>query len=261
MKEFPQNLRMKNILIALLVFGCTHAPKKESTKQNLVLIQGVHLDGTSWNAVKAKLDPEIFNVMDLGRTGRDTEEAASLKNIAELSCAAIPEKSTLVGHSYGGAISNAMVGTCPDKIERIIYISAVVPLNGEKPFDLMNKTDRTNYSKVVTFGKFKIIPKEAMAFFQGTDAAIASPDLYPALYPEWISLTAEPVTYDETKFAAIPKAYIYTERDAVISLTTQFQYTSRTAIKNSDGIPTGHFPMISNPVRLAELITKWSHSF
>lgn len=251
---------MKNLLYALLLVGCAaQAPKKSDVvKQNLVLIQGVHLDGSSWQELKAKLDPEAFSVMDLGRLGRDTEAAASLKSIAEQSCAAIPEKSTLVAHSYGGAIANQMVGICPDKITSIIYVSALVPLNGEKPFDLMNKTDKMNYGKVVTFGKFKIIPKEAITFFKGTDLQVNTQGNLPPLFAEWTSLGAEDVIYDEAKFAAIPKVYLYTEKDPVISLTTQFQYTSRTGIKNSDGIPTGHFPMLSNPENLAGLISKWT---
>lgn len=252
---------MKNIFYVLLLVGCAaQAPKKpEVIKQNLVLIQGVHLDGNSWQELKAKLDSEAFSVMDLGRIGRDTETAASLKNIATESCTAVPEKSTLIAHSFGGAIANEMTGICPDKIERIIYVSALVPLNGEKPFDLMNKTDKMNYGKVVTFGKFKIIPKEAITFFKGTDSQVntESPTL-PQLYSEWTSLGAEAVVYDEAKFSAIPKVYLYTEKDPVISLTTQFQYTSRTGIKNSDGIPTGHFPMLSNPEKLAALISKWT---
>lgn len=249
---------MNKILFALLLAGCAQAPKKEIIKQNLVLIQGVHLDGSSWNDLKGKLDAESFSIMDLGRIGRDTETAASLKMIAEQSCAAVPEKSSLVAHSFGGAIANSMTGICPEKISKIIYVSALVPLNGEKPFDLMNKTDKTNYGKVVTFGKFKIVPKEAITFFKGTDAQVNTEGTLPQLYPEWSSLGSEAVIYDEAKFSAIPKVYLYTEKDTVISLTTQFQYTSRTGIKNSDGIPTGHFPMISNPERLAQLITKWS---
>jgi pimeloyl-ACP methyl ester carboxylesterase len=250
---------MKNLILALLVFGCAQAPKKTSTlKENLVLIQGVHIDGSAWDQLKKALDPELFNIIDLGREGRDTGTPASLKGIATLSCQHIAEKSILVGHSFGGAIANEMVGICPEKISKIIYVSALVPLRGEKPFDLMNKTDNMNYSKVVTFGKFKIIPKEAKTFFAGTDSTVKPAATLPALYPEWSSLGSEMIQYDEAKFNAIPKVYLYTEKDTILSLTTQFQYTSRTGIKNSDGVPTGHYPMISNPERLAALITKWT---
>lgn len=248
---------MKTLLLALLLVGCAQT-KKQLPLQNLVLIQGVHVDGTVWNEVTKRLNANSFNVINLERIGRDSEKAASLKDIATQSCQKIPMKSTVVAHSYGGAIVNSMTGICPDKIQKIIYISAVVPLSGEKPFDLMNKTDKMNYSKVVTFGKYKIIPKEAKTFFQTADATINSKTELPMLHSEWMSLSTEDVVYDEAKFNAIPKAYIYTEKDMIISLTTQFQYTSRTGIRHYDGIPTGHYPMLSNPERLSVLIKKWA---
>jgi hypothetical protein len=131
-------------------------------------------------------------------------------------------------------------------------------LKGEKPFDLMNETDKANVSKVVTSGIFKSIPK-GNTFYAQTDSWINPSTMLPPLYPEWLSLGAEDINYDEKKFNAIPKAYIYTEKDNFISLTTQFQYTSRSGIQNSDGIPTGHYPMLSNPERLTALISKWAN--
>lgn len=245
---------MKNLLILLLVMSC--AQTKKTAPKNLVFIQGIYLDATAWRPVKEKMDATAFNMMDLGRQGRDTQKPASLTQIAKMSCKTIPQNSILVAHSFGGAISNQMAGICPEKISKIIYVSALIPLKGEKPFDLMTKTDLANHSKAVTFGKFKIIPKAGNVFFPMTDATIHSSTQLPPLYSEWLSLDSEAISYDEFKFGAIPKAYILTEKDSIISLTTQFQYTSRTGIKNTDGIPTGHFPMLSNPERLSVLITK-----
>ncbi len=250
------HLRMKKLILILLVVSC--AQTKKMTPKNLVFIQGVYLDGSVWKAVESKMDGKDFNMMDLGRMGRDNQTPASLTQIATESCQAIPAASILVAHSFGGAISNQMAGICPEKISKIIYVSALVPLKGEKPFDLMNKTDKANVSKVLTLGKFKTIPKGS-TFYAQTDAMINSTTELPPLYPEWLSLGAEEINYDEAKFNAIPKAYIYTEKDTIISLTTQFQYTSRSGIQNSDGIPTGHYPMLSNPERLTVLIAKWSN--
>lgn len=247
---------MKNLFLFLLLVGCAQT-QKPVKKHNLVLIQGVHLDGTSWDEVKKRLNSEEFTTTIVDRAGRDDANPASLRNIAERSCALFQGPSTLVAHSYGGAIANAMVGTCPMKIRGIIYISALVPLHGEKPFDLMNKTDNAAYQKIVTFGKMKIIPKGA-DFYKGADPVIPSTATLPPLYAEWMSLGGEDVTFDPKVYSSIPKAYIYTEKDPVVGLTTQFQYTSRTGIKNYDGIQTGHFPMISNPEKLTQLIVKWA---
>lgn len=249
---------MKKLLLLLVILGgCAQQTPKEVKKQNLVLIQGVHLDGTSWTEVKKRLEANNFTITLVDRAGRDDKGPASLRNIAERSCALIPEPSVVVAHSFGGAIANSMVGTCPQKIKSLIYVSAMVPLHGEKPFDLMNKTDNANYQKIVTFGKFKIVPK-ALEFFKGADPVIPSTATLPPLYAEWTSLGAEDVTFDPKVFETIPKAYISTEKDPVVSLTTQFQYSSRSGIRNYDGIATGHFPMLSNPEKLSQLIMKWA---
>lgn len=249
-----EHFSMKNLFLIFLFISCSTAPKKPN--QTIVLIQGVHVDGSVWTELRKSLKESGFNLMDLNRLGRDAEEPASLSKMAGLSCQQIPPKSILVAHSYGGAIANQMTGVCPEKVSRIIYVSAIVPLKNEKPFDLMNKTDQRNYSRVVTFGKFKIIPKDAMTYFKGTDPLIKKDQKLPDLHSEWISLISEDINYDENIFKGIPKSYIYTKNDPVLSLTTQFQYTSRTKIKDVIGIATGHYPMISNPKKLSEFILK-----
>lgn len=249
-----EHFNMKNLFLIFLFISCSTTPKKPD--QTIVLVQGVHVDGGVWAELKTSLKEHGLKTMDLNRLGRDSEEAASLGKIAELSCQQIPHKSILVAHSYGGAIANRMVGVCPEKLSRIIYVSAIVPLKHEKPFDLMNKTDQRNYSRVVTFGKFKIIPKDANTYFKGTDTFIKKDQKLPTLHSEWISLISEDINYDENKFKSIPKSYIYTKNDPILSLTTQFQYTSRTKIKDVTGINTGHYPMLSNPKKLSEVIFK-----
>jgi pimeloyl-ACP methyl ester carboxylesterase len=258
----------KKIILSLLLasaasfslVGCSHAPVAPPVQitPTLVFIQGVHLDGQVWDATKSEIDSSAFHVMDLDRLGRDEKFPASLKEIASLSCHAIPAGSILVGHSYGGAIANEMFGICPDKITKIIYLSAVIPLVGEKPFDKLSEANQKAYAKAVTFKDPKIIPRAPKKFFKATDKQVDLKKPLPRLYPEWMSLTTETVDYDVSRFRALPKVYLYTTKDPVISLETQKRYTERTNIQNTDSIATGHFAMISNPTALGELIQKWA---
>ena len=100
----------------------------------MILIQGVHLDGSSWDAFKKLIPNDQFEVSDLGRIGRDDKQPASLKQIATLSCNQLVRPSVVIAHSYGGAITNAMIGICPEKIKQVIYVAALVPMVGEKTF-------------------------------------------------------------------------------------------------------------------------------
>lgn len=228
------------------------------SKKTLVLIQGYHLDETSWDEIKSRIPTEEFNVMTLGRLGRDLNHPASLKEIATMSCQAIPDHSVLVAHSYGGAISTAMFGICPEKIFKIIYISAIVPNNGEKPFDRMNsKEDQGNYAKAVTFSASMITPKDPQVFYSEMDPSIeTSSDILPHVYPESLNLTAEKLSYDAVKFKKLSKAYIVTTKDPVVGSTTQRMFIRDAGITQTIEIPTGHFPMIAQPEMLTEMILK-----
>ncbi len=243
---------MNKILLLFLLVGCSLTPPKP--EQTLVLISDLHVSEDIWTEVIPHLEVPRFNVINLGRLGRDTEEAPSLSLLAELSCQKIPSKSVLVAHSFGGAIANRMVGVCPDKIERIIYVTALTPQNKEKPLDHLNRTDQRNYSKIVTFGRFKIVPKDALSFYQGA-APELSQEKYSPLHSEWISLISEAMTYNEENFNKIPKSYISTQGDPLLSVTTQFKYMSRLGIKDVQSLKSDHYPMLSHPKELSQMIT------
>ena len=242
---------MKNLILFFLIVGCAHSPKPETSPKRIVLIQGVHLDELSWGPVKSRLETHGYEIQTLNRLGRDRAPSASLRDIARQSCEAVPKRSTVVAHSFGGAIVNAMVGICPEKIARIIYVSALVPISGEKPFLQMSNHDQMEYGKAVDFKMGQIKPKNPYQFFKVTDPTYRyHKRTAPPLYGESMNLSMEAVEYDEKVLKEIPRSYIYTLKDNVISLKTQEFYTSRSQITQTAGVQTGHFPMISNPEAL-----------
>lgn len=52
------------------------------------------------------------------------------------------EKFILVGHSYGGMVITAVADRIPQKIERLVYIDAHLPINGESMFDLISQQQK-----------------------------------------------------------------------------------------------------------------------
>lgn len=242
---------MKKILLLSLLVGCSITPPKP--EQTFVLIPGLHQGEDLWTEVIPYLESAHFKVVNLGRLGRDTEDAPSLGSVAGLSCQNIPLKSVVVAHSYGGAVAHQMVGICPEKIERLIYVTGFAPQNKEKPLDVLNKTDQRNYSKIVTFGRFKIVPKDANSFYKGAAPELSSEKFKP-LHSEWISLISEAIKYDEATFDKIPKSYISTQGDPLLSMTTQFKYMSRIGIKDVQGLKSDHYPMLSHPQELSRII-------
>lgn len=250
---------MNKLLLLLFLAGCSGAPK-QPVKPNIVLLNGFHIDESSWMNVKFRLVDYGYEVVTIGRVGRDTEKPASLKEIAKLTCELVPEKSTIVAHSYGGVIATGMSEICPKKMKKIIYVSAIIPLIGEKAFEQLNRVEQKDYAKVVEFTKDKIHPKSAKEFFK-----VSEPKFYvdklsqPKLHPEWMSLTKETVMYNDEVFRKIPKAYIYTLKDTTIKFDTQTYYASRFNIKKTSVMDdAAHFPMLSNPDLLAKEINNFA---
>jgi len=134
---------MKSILVlsALFLVSCATTKTNSTSQKTVVLVHGAHLDGSSWNSVKKILETSNQKVLAPTMPGRDNNKNVDLNTYAQFTCDQIPENSIVVGHSQGGAVANQMIGICPEKIRKIIYVTAVVPLNGERPFDLMEKRD------------------------------------------------------------------------------------------------------------------------
>jgi pimeloyl-ACP methyl ester carboxylesterase len=237
---------MKYYLFALLVIfsACSHAPGSKPKATN-VFIHGSHMDGEVWTPVIELLTNMDNMVVTL--KGRAENEHISLTEMASDVCSKISIRSNLIVHSFGGAVANQMVGICPKKIERIIYVTAIVPLKGEQAFDLMSAKDQAAYGKAVVFTKNRIRPKESKIFWATFDPEISTKNIpMLTLYTESFKTGEDQITYDTTTFDKIPKCYIYTTKDPLISLATQEKYAKRITLNKTEKLEVGHYPMLSD---------------
>jgi pimeloyl-ACP methyl ester carboxylesterase len=63
--------------------------------------------------------------------------------------AAIPgEKVVLVGHSYGGMVITAVADRMPDRVDALVYLDALVPVDGESCWHLVDDEERKWYLDV-----------------------------------------------------------------------------------------------------------------
>lgn len=252
---------MKSILIlaALFLVSCTTTTAIKPSQKTIVLVHGAHLDGASWNSVKQILEMNNQKVIAPTMPGRDNNKNVDLNTYAQSVCDLAPDNSIIVGHSQGGAIANQMIGICPEKITKIIYVTAVVPLNGERPFDLMEKRDEKAYSKTVVFKKDRVEPKNKRAFLRAMAQDFDSKTTKaPIVHSEPAKVASTVIKFESEDFDAIPKAYIFAETDLIITPATQKKYTDRTEFQETYSVVSGHLPMVTKPAALADLILKSS---
>lgn len=252
---------MRVLLGFVLLFSvsCATSNSVKPGQKTIVLVHGAHLDGASWNSVKQILETNHKAVIAPTMPGRDNNKDVDLNTYAQAVCDQAPENSIIVGHSQGGAIANQMVGLCADKISKIIYVAAVVPLNGERPFDLMEKRDEKAYSKTVVFKKDRVEPRNKRAFLR----AMAQDFDYkttksPAIHSEPTKVSGTVLKFSSEDFDAIPKAYVFAETDQIITPLTQKKYTDRTEFQETYTLVSGHLPMVTKPAALADVILKSS---
>ncbi len=224
-------------------------------RKKLVFIPGLHLDEKSWDSMKEFFPKDEFDLEALPRIDRELA-SPSITTIAQKCSELITANSVLVVHSFAGAIATAMFGICPEKIKSIIYVSAAIPKNGETTFErVTDKEGQANYAKAVTVENKIVSPREKNIFFAEMDPKIDLKNTkLPKIYPESSKISSGVVTFDEAKFRALPKMYIITDNDNVVTVDTQRMFLKGAGIHKTAVIPTGHFPMISNPKVLADTI-------
>ncbi len=252
------------ILSSIVILGSASCASKNDVNQhkktNLILITGSHLDETSWSEVVKNLDDTYFSVLALPRLGRDANQPLHLKQIAEMACQKLQGPTVIVAHSFGGSTANEMTGVCPEKITKIIYIAALVPLNGEHPTDPLKGADQKLYMSIVEVGKDRITPKAKVKFLSGMDLEVSKNEaVLPAVFPESMLNLGDVIEFKNDTFNAIPKYYVFTSKDHVIAPEFQKKMAQRITLTASETIPSGHLPLLSKPKEVAEIIKAFAN--
>jgi len=265
---------MKKIVLIVLsalsiISGCAFNKDSDDFKPpvtTLVFVHGAHLTSNAWSSVTALLEKDGYNTIAVNLPGREQSvnpNYITLNDSFQALCNAIKNVSspiTFVPHSQGGAIVNNALSICPmGNIINIIYVAAVAPINGDKPFSLLNSSDEENYFKGVSFdeksGWMVVNNKDLFVsvFTNSTSSEVAKLISSQAVNEPAI-IGDGVVSYEEEYFSTINKFYIYTRQDKIISLISQESIAKKIDLKNHATMDTGHLPMISSPLELAAKI-------
>ena len=165
----------------------------------------------------------------------------------------------LVGHSMAGAVVSLVAEAVPDLIERLVFLAAFAPQDGESINDkarmslasaLRDNMD-VNSEGLVTVKEDVI----ASAFYHdcakaNIDAAI--PRLRaqnPAAFGERLRLSAE-------NYGRVPKHYIECIEDQAIHVSLQRQMAETAGCTLINTLRTSHSPFFSAPAALAALLAQ-----
>lgn len=230
-----------------------------------VLVHGAWHGAWCWDKLVPILKERGHSVIapDLPGHGEDQTPrgGVSLDSYGEKvadTIAAQKEKVILVGHSMGGIAITAAAERVPERIARIVYLTAFLPRHGESLMAIEDRNPKKSVPLALVIEEGSPVAdldpaKIDHLFYHDcapADAAAAKASLTPqplAPFGTPLSLTAE-------RFGRVPKAYIECTDDRAISIELQRDMIEKTPGVTVRSLPASHSPFLSMPGELADAL-------
>lgn len=239
--------------------------KQKKNYHNYVLVHGAWADESAWGFVRNQLAVHAnVEVVNLPAHGIDNTNgiAIGLNDYVKTVINAVnkyPGKVTLVGHSMGGMVISQVAENIPNKIEKLIYVSAFLPKNGESLNGIVNKVTQGKTPDFFQFNQdysLVSINKDALPTVVCADCPPYMKDVLVKYHrAEPVKGFNDKVTLT-TKFASVPKYYISTTNDnAVPYALQQMMLKENGTVKKVFEMQTSHLPFVVQPEKFIEIIT------
>jgi putative intracellular protease/amidase len=240
--------------------------KQKKNYPTYVLVHGAWADESAWGFVRNQLAQRAnVVVVNLPGHGIDLTPAntVALKDYVKTVTDAVnaqPGKVTLVGHSMAGVVVSQVAENIPTKINKVVYVSAYLPRNGE---DLLTLANQDKQSKAGTALEFSADYSAASIKKDVIVPAVCAdcPDfMKEALVKYHKAEPAKPlgekVVLTAAKFGSVPKYYIHTTNDAAVGYELQkMMVKNNGTIKQTFEMETSHLPFVVKPAKFVEILT------
>jgi pimeloyl-ACP methyl ester carboxylesterase len=267
------------ILSALLIISVIFSsPGKEvnlsnhpvkKTSKTFVLVHGAWLAPWAWEKVTKALiknGNKVF-VIELPGHGSDQTSPSALtldvyktKVIDALN--KIDGKVILVGHSMAGMVISEVAEDAPDKIERLVYIAAYVPINGQSLLSLAMVDAKALLGPSLIPSEDKLTLDIKHENIVNIFCPDSSPEIQAILMknykPEPAIPFTNPAKLTEANFGKVNKSYIHTVQDHAVGIDLQNQMVSTAGITDVYSLESSHTPFLSMPDKLTAILIKIS---
>jgi len=156
------------------------------------------------------------------------------------------QQAIVVGHSYGGMVITGVADRLPQRIARLVYLDAVVPLPGESWSS--GHPPQTQAQRREVIAATGTIPPADPAMFgiDGEDAQW----LARRQTPQPGGVYDDPLQFDAARVAALPRTFIDCNAPALPTIALMRERVRQQPGWQVHTIPTGHDAMISAPQEL-----------
>ena len=233
-----------------------------SSGRTFLLIHGAWHGAWCWHKIAPLLEARGHRVIapDLPSMGADTTDAATVtldswtRFIADLA----PADTTLVGHSRGGALASMVAEAHPERIRRLVYLSAyLLPAGRSVAAEARADADSLIPANMIPAASGITCSLRAeiiRAAFHGCCSASDHEYAVAHLSPEPLKPLVSPVKISPERFGRVPRAYIECTRDRTITLDAQRRMQAALPCETVLTLDTDHSPFLSRPQELAGLL-------
>ena len=227
-----------------------------------VLIHGAFHGGWCWRRVGdllATADARVFapTMTGLGERAHLLNDTVGIETFFRDTIAVIESEEltdiVLVGHSFGGAVISGVADRMPERIAQLVYLDAVVPLNGKSALAcLPEETQAIRLRTARATGGLTIpLPTETMF------------DLPPGPDRDWVArrITPHPLAaYTDTIHLdhpvgnGRPRVYIRCTDPVYPAVVPSYDRIKEEGGWTLVDIATGHDAMVSAPEALAQIL-------
>lgn len=163
----------------------------------------------------------------------------------------------LVGHSLGGMTISGAAERAPEAVERLVYLSALLPRDGETGAALAATPGLAADvgSHLLDDGqRVAVHPDRAGDLFYGDCLEDVAASAIAALVPTDLSYMTSAVNLSPDRFGRVPKTYVHCLRDGAVAMEAQLTFRAAAPGIDTREIDASHSPFLSKPAELAALL-------
>ncbi|MEL5995211.1 alpha/beta fold hydrolase [Hymenobacter segetis] len=228
------------------------------TPTTFVVVHGAWQAPFAWQFVKKQLEDQGQKVVLVELPGHGADQTdpntLTLNKYRDKVVAAInplPGNVVLVGHSLAGMVISVVAEQIPNRIDKMVYIGAFLPANGQSLLDLANTDSTSQLSANIippiappTLG----IPTPNLAGLFLQDGSAAVQQLLVTNYrPEPTLPFLDPAVLTAANFGKVNKYYIHTLQDHVVGYNLQRRMVRAAGVSHTYQLNSSHCPFLAIP--------------
>jgi len=235
--------------------------------KNYVLVHGAWEGAWSWNETRPGLERRghKLTIVDLpGSAGNplpvsqvtmDGYVRSVIDTIAELDGPVV-----LVGHSMAGAVISNVAERIPEQIERLVYVAGFLLKSGDSVLEAMQRDPGGEFLPGLDFAEDMSSATASADLWRDKAFHDVDADRVERVLPlvDGVKQSTEPfsaqIAVTVARFGSVPKTYVRTSLDKMVSPQLQTEMVANWTVDRDHTLVSGHFPTLSVPEELAELI-------